>query len=273
MKEIMGVKLAELSSGESQGGVLPRAHTRGWSWFTLLVLGLLLSSISTPAAESNKSGQELAAKLRAMVPGEKTEVRGWFNIQRHDQDTQRIPLVMKVNLNSGSWETIYDTTATGATPAERLIIRHYTDKPNEYLWGQGGKAPTAVPREKLGTRLAGSDFTFMDLGMEFWHWSGQLLLKPERPAMKFGQPCDLLESSTDQPIGGYSKVISYIDKDSGGIISAEAFAGSKRVAKAFSVKKLKKVEGRYQLQEMRMIDNKADSRTWIDFDVENGKGN
>ncbi|HUR45078.1 MAG TPA: outer membrane lipoprotein-sorting protein [Candidatus Saccharimonadales bacterium] len=247
----------------------------GWSWFTLLLLGSLLpgfSSAAPAATESNKSGLELAAKLRSLAPPEQTEIRGWFNIQRHDQDTQKIPLVMKVILGPGYWETVYDTTATGGTPAERLIIRHYPDKPNDYLWGQGGKSPAAVPREKLATRLAGSDFTFMDLGMEFWHWPGQLLLKPERPAMKLGRTCDLLESSTGQPIGGYSRVLSYIDKESGGIISAEAFAGTKRAAKSFTVKKFKKVEGRYELQEMRMIDNKADSRTWIDFDVENGKG-
>ena len=241
--------------------------------FPACLLAFGLTAAEGPS-ESNAAGQELAARLRSLRPAENTEVRGAFNIQRQDHDTQRIPLVMKVVMGNSSWETIYETAPIPSRPAERLIIRRFADKPNEYLFGQGVAItnPAPVPRQMLDTRLGGSDFTFMDLGLEFLHWPMQRVIKTEKPAMKMGQPCEILESRTPRPIGPYSKVRCYVTRQSGGIISAEAFDQNNTVAKEFAVRKMQKGdEGHYELKEMRMIDNKANSRTRIDFEVGNGK--
>ena len=88
----MRMKLAEFSVRGAGGGHFARALVI----LVACVLAFALRAAEGPI-ESNQSGQELAAKLRSLRPNENTEVRGAFNIQRQDQDTERIPLVMKVH--------------------------------------------------------------------------------------------------------------------------------------------------------------------------------
>jgi hypothetical protein len=65
--------------------------------------------------------------------------------------------------------------------------------------------------------------------------------------------------------------VSFIDKETGGLIVAEAYDTQNKLLKSFSVVSVKKVQGEYQLNQMEMEDRRAGSRTRIDFDVERGK--
>jgi hypothetical protein len=241
------------------------------SILVLLVAGTL--SAQQPI-ESNKSGLELAAKLRRLAPPENAQMTGVMNVRRRGQSLEQVPLLTKVNVTPSGWEAVYQTGQTEKRPAERLVIRHAPDQPNEYLYGRGPQLekPQPVSKEMLAMPFGGSDFWLMDLGLEFLHWPVQHLIKLEKPDMRKGRPCDRLESQNpNAPPGAYARVISYIDKDSGGLIVAEAFDHQNKSIKEFSVRSVKKVQGQWQLDEMEMIDNRANSRTRIDFDVEHGK--
>ena len=77
----------------------------------------------------------------------------------------------------------------------------------------------------------------MDLGMDFLHWPSAAAVKTEKPTMRKGQPCDLLESRTPNRLELIPSSVLYT-RESGGIISAEAFDQNNKVAKEFAVKKL-----------------------------------
>jgi hypothetical protein len=241
---------------------------------SILLLFLTFTLGAQEPIESNKAGQDLAIKLRALAPPENAQMTGVLNIRRRGQDLEQVPLLTRVNVGSGVWEAIYQTRQTDKRPAERLIIRHSPAKPNEYRFARGNQVdnPQPVAQEQLAMPFAGSDFWLMDLGLEFLHWPVQHLIKLEKPDMRKGRPCDRLESrNPNPPPGAYARVVSYIDKESGGLIVAEAFDRQNKTLKEFSVRSVKKVQGEWQLDQMEMIDIRAGSRTRIDFDVENGK--
>jgi hypothetical protein len=111
--------------------------------------------------------------------------------------------------------------------------------------------------------FADSDFWVADLGLEFFHWPGQKVLKHE---MKRGQACKVLESTNPAPAtDGYSRVVSWIDNDTLGIVQAEAYDAKGERLKEFAPKEFKKVDGQWQLQEMEIRNIQTGSRTRLEF--------
>jgi len=115
----------------------------------------------------------------------------------------------------------------------------------------------------------GSDFSIADLGLEFFHWPEQRLAKKE---MKRSRSCMVLESINPQPAPGtYSRVVSWVDNESHGIVMAQAYDAQGKEVKEFIPKKVKKVEGQWQLQEMEIDNDQTGSSTRVDFDLGAGK--
>ncbi len=113
--------------------------------------------------------------------------------------------------------------------------------------------------------FAGSDFWAEDLALEFYHWPDQNIIKKE---FKGGRGCMVLESINPNPSpGGYSRVDSWIDEESLGIVHAEAFDSGGKLLKEFDPKLLKKVNGQWDLQKMEIRNVRIGSRTWIEFNL------
>ena len=113
--------------------------------------------------------------------------------------------------------------------------------------------------------FAGSDFWIADLGLEFIHWPRQLLLKQE---MRRSRSCNVLASINPHPApGGYSRVVSWFDIESGGIVLAQAFDVNDKLLKEFAPKEMKKVQGQWQLEEMEIRNMQTGSRTRVQFSL------
>ena len=70
------------------------------------------------------------------------------------------------------------------------------------------------------------------------------------------------------PQGNYARVISWVDKESGGIILAEGYDHANKLLKEFSIGKVTKVEGQWQLEEMEIRNVQTRSRTRLEFDFD-----
>jgi hypothetical protein len=117
------------------------------------------------------------------------------------------------------------------------------------------------------TPFAGSDFWICDLGLEFFHWPAQKVL-PKPTNLVRGRDYTLLESTNPNPsTNGYSRVLTWIDKETGGILQAEAYDASGRLLKEFAPKSFKKVNGQWELQEMEIRNVQTGSRTRLEFDL------
>ena len=230
--------------------------------------GALPDSLSR--LEPKEAGQILAARLRSLAPAEESQFKGVLNI-RHGQ-TRIIPLSLSIAIEGPAWKAIYETSGTENVPAEKLVVVHRTNCPSEYLHAQAdkpGQAPGS-PRRLTSTEaarsFAGSDFWLSDFGLQFLHWPNQRLLKTE---MRKSRVCHALESIDPRPApGNYARVISWVDKESGGIILAEAYDHGNKLLKEFSIGKVTKVEGQWQLEEMEIRNVQTKSRTRLEFDFD-----
>jgi hypothetical protein len=119
----------------------------------------------------------------------------------------------------------------------------------------------------MTTQFARSDFWLCDLGLEFFHWPAQKIL-PKTTNLKRGREYTLLESTNpNPPPNGYSRVLSWVDKESGGILAAEAYDAKGKLLKEFEPKSFKKVNGQWELQEMEIRNVQTGSRTRLEFDL------
>jgi hypothetical protein len=224
-----------------------------------------------PVVRDEVGGKEKAEQIRSAVPEVDSVIHGVLLISA-GKAKSRIPVVCEVKRHETTWETIYQAEATAAAGAERLVITHSTNGPNQYLYARAPKPGAALPEAgpvlpaAMESPFAGSDFSIGELGLDFLHWPGQCELAGE---MRLGQPCYVLESTHAQP-GGIVRIKSWIDKQSLGLLVAEAYDGEGRQIKEFSLdsKSFKKdARGHWQLEEMSIRNLKTGSRTDLKFDV------
>ena len=82
----------------------------------------------------------------------------------------------------------------------------------------------------------------------------------------------VLESVNPDPTNGYSRVDSWVDEETYGIVHAEAFDPKGKLLKVFDPRSFKKVNGQWELQGMEIRNVQTGSRTRIEFDLKNQPG-
>lgn len=258
----------------------------------LVVLGSLLSvnAAEVAMAAEGETGQQLAQRVRSIVPTENSEIRGRLEINAN-KSRRIVPVTCSVVVQpNGTWETIY--TAMKESGAERLVIRHSINGPNRYFYAKSASSAASLPTptEVLASKASsiafgGSDFSAAELGLEFLHWPQQERLKNQT---RLGQPCYVLESvNENEP--EIIRVRSFIDQESPGLLVAEGYdhkrvrntdlktpkasdrpqEGKDTPVKEFSLhgSSFKKVNGQYRLEKMEIINNKTDSETTLRFEL------
>jgi hypothetical protein len=249
----------------------PLAQVAG---FLLATSNLLAQSEpeSLSSLEPQKAGQLLADRWRSAVPTQNAEFKGVLTTRQRDGHLNTVPIQCRVVTGETNWQVIYETAGTDKTPAERLLIVRRPGCPNEY-WRERaskmGKAPgqpSRLNREQAAAPLADSDFWLIDLGLDFFHWPGQRLLKTE---MRKGRVCYVLESTHPQGApSGYSRVVSWLDKETGGPLLAEGYDWENKLLKEFSIRSFRKVQGQWQLQEMEIRNLKTKTRTRLEWEFD-----
>lgn len=222
-----------------------------------------------PPFRDPPGGQTLAARIRSAVPEENSEIHGRLQTKCGSKKTET-RVVCQVALAEGTWQTIYQSEATATGGAERLVITHRTNGPNQYLYARAPArdAPLPAPQATadLDAPFAGSDFSLGELGLEFLHWPGQCRMANEQ---RLGQACFVLES-TNSPTGATVLVKSWIDEKNLGLLHADAYDSAGGLVKEFSLDSAsfkKDSHGHWQLKEMGIDNKKKHSHTDLKFDT------
>ncbi len=222
-------------------------------------------------ADSLAAGQALAQELRTAGPDEDSEVHGTLIIHGGKVTTQ-VPVVCRVVVKDGSWETIYETSATTNIGAEKLIVIHSTNGPNQYLYARAAQPgsplpePASIKPADTDIPFAGSDFSLSDLGLQFLFWPQQQRFPDET---RLGQACYVLESRNPGATNSV-KIRSDIDQETSGLLIATAYDSGGHEVKVFSLSSsgFKKVNGRWVLEKMDIRDKKKHSQTELKFDIQ-----
>jgi len=252
---------------------LKRIFARPALWlFALLIFPVCLASARDEFPVGPKGGADLAQKLRSLRPQENSQWKGTLKISGRDRKTITIPVqcITAPDDTDAKWTVTYLTSAIGTNGIERLTVVHAADKPNEYFFSRSpapGK-PLDDPKKLSGAEadipLADSDFWLSDLGFEFYHWPGQNILGTEK---RHSRMCYALESTNPHPtLGGYTRVVTWVDQESGAPLQAEAYRKDS-LLKEYVLGSAKKVNGRWELKNLEMINDQTRWRTHLEFDL------
>jgi hypothetical protein len=245
----------------------------------LLVAGGATAAGTNDLSEAEIEGRQLARQLLEQWPATNFTQSGVLRIRDGKGKRAEVPVQFQISVTASNWQTVYATQITGTnndmdfsrTHFGRLTITHNFDRPNVYTIPNVNPPPTDTNEcfnlagSQTMTAFAGSDFWMADLGLEFFHWPVQKLLKRE---FKRGCGCRVLESTNPHPsANGYTRVVSWIDNETGGIVQAEGYDARGKLLKEFAPKSFKKVNGQWELQEMEISNKKTGSRTRLEFDL------
>lgn len=213
-------------------------------------------------AESQARGQALVADLlsRAPEPSIRTNT---LRIENDEGRRSEISVRFETVVSATHWLAIYEVMPGQGLRAKLTI----ENRPGESaaVYRIEDPSPRVLAGAQTMTPFAGSDFWVADLGLEFLRWPGQKVTKRE---MRKGQACEVLESTHPHPAReGYSRVVSWVDSDTGGIVHADAYDSSGKVFKRFEPSEIQKSGGRWQVKEIKMTNRRTGSRSWVVFDL------
>ncbi|MBI4327686.1 MAG: outer membrane lipoprotein-sorting protein, partial [Chloroflexi bacterium] len=230
------------------------------------------SKPKTGYTNTTGEGLALARELISQRPAENLELYGVLKMRDGAGKRREVPVRYSIKAGEPNWQGIYETVGTPQLPAEKLVVSHTPGQPNLYLLARANRPggtlpePAAVTAANAATAFAGSDFWLTDLGLEFLHWPEQRVVKKQ---MRKGRQCQVVESVNPLTAAGdYRRVLSWIDNETGGLVRAEAYGHDDQLLKEFSLRHFTRVEGRWQLKEMEIRNEKTDSRTRLEFDLE-----
>jgi hypothetical protein len=234
-----------------------------------ILCGVAAFGLEAPSLPDD--GQALAAQLRSTPPPEDVEVTGRIRLRL--EDGRRTSRAFRYRVLSGGdqWQQIFESPAAGALSAQTLVIDHRVDAAPVYTLTEGVGASNTMTLTGDGAMIpyAGSDFWLADLGLDFLHWPEQRIDRDTRLTMRKGRSCRVLESINPQPgAAGYTRVRSWVDLKTGGIIIAEAYGNDNRPMKEFEIGGFTKVNERWVLKNMEMRNLRSDTRTVLEFHYE-----
>lgn len=195
---------------------------------------------------------------------------------------QEIPITCNTVVTPMNWQTIYRATLTNRI--ETLLVVHTAGQSNLYYYNPTnstenvpflGDIPVLghlfpnhqVAGAALMSPFAGSEFLLCDLGLEFFQWPEQKVLKKD---VHRSRGCTVLESTNPSPgTNGYSRVVSWIDNETLGIVDAYAYDANGVLMKDFYPKDFKKVKGQWQVQTLVMENWATGSSSRLEFDLTN----
>jgi hypothetical protein len=236
-------------------------------------------------SDAEIQGRNLAQQLLEQSPATNLTQTGVLNI-RDGKGTINASFNFAVRITDTNWQALYSgylINSNSMVRHEQVIrIVHAGGQQNHYEMSEvfyRQKNETNVNVDLIDHRTSraiydangmmvsffGSDFWLADLGLEFFHWPEQKILKKEN---RRSRACNVLESTNPNPsTNGYSRVDSWIDEESGGIVHADAYDFKNKLLKEFDPKSFKKVNGQWELQEMEIRNVQTKSRSRIEFDL------
>jgi len=237
-----------------------------------LAVGAIAQTNNT-LSDAEIEGRGLARQLADAKPTGNYTNNGLLKIRDGKGNSTNYPVVFTVSINAAGWIAVYDATqkpGPGQAPfVYAFSVEHKEGGSNIYTTFVDHGLGAAISVTQTMFPFRHSDFWICDLGLEFFHWPSQKIIKKE---FSRGRGCMVLESVNPDPTNGYSRVDSWIDEETDGIVHAEAFDPKGKLLKVFDPKSFKKVNGQWQLEGMEIRNVQTGSRTRIEFDLGNKPG-
>jgi len=249
-------------------------HTKGYIPLLLVVLIFSIKSslfaqnqsASTIQSEINNA-KILANELYFQRPSENYSASGSFIVRFQDGRRTNIDVTITVSVENNSCAWRYDIHDGFKT---RLLVISDQDKNiNVWTYSIASNTFTRIEPKNWYQPFAGTDFWIFDLmypALPCYQWPEQKIVKHE---MRKGRSCRVLASINPHPGDeGYSKVLSWIDTETKGLIRAEAYDSNGQMIKEFNLSKVIKKDGYWQVKQLDIVNKKKKSKTTLLFNFD-----
>jgi len=236
-----------------------------------------MAQTTNDLSDAEIQGRQLAQKLLEQIPVTNSIQTGVLKTRDNKGNSSSLRMLYEVQVAPDFWNVFYKVNLpTNSNWIDVLGVMHMNDFTNRYVifrietnnifYELQVPIGTWLSKQEETMRpFCNSDFWICDLGLEFFHWPEQKILKKEN---RRSRACNVLESTNPNPsANGYSRVVSWIDEESGGIVHAEAYDAQNKLLKEFDPKSFKKVNGQWELQEMEIRNVQTGSRSRLEFDL------
>jgi hypothetical protein len=240
----------------------------------ILAIAILLSggTLQSLAQSELSPGQHLANEMRQTQLLNYAEISGALKTKGRRGKRSSMALRLTTAVKDGQWQSIFQATDPTSGAVSQLTILRSPEKGPQYYLASAPKKDLPLengeplaPDDAMAS-FAGSNFWMVDLGLEFFYWPTQKLLRDARIKMRKGISCFVLESQRDGTTDdGYFRVRSWISRDHGGLIYAEAYGANGKRIKTFEVSDVEKINGEWKLKELRIRNEIARSTTELIF--------
>ena len=241
----------------------------------LLLTGKANAVTLLDPVEGKKEAQELIGKLLSLQPTEDSTNYGTVKYFPKDKTKRLVtPMRFIVRVTPTNWMNIYEPVTNPVMDRAQFVVTHAGTNLNQYelfftTSNSVGSLKLGTPQYPLNGNMIIpylADFSIGDLGLDFLHWPSQRIVKKE---FAHNCGCSVLESINPDPANkqGYSKVLTWFDNDSLGVVQAEAYDVKGDLLKEFTPESLSKVNGQWQVEEIRMDNVQTKSHTVITFDL------
>ena len=232
--------------------------------FFLLVAGGALAEGTNELSGAEIQGRLLAQQILEQQPPKNFTNTATLRVRASKGAWTNYVVTSKAVVGSGHWKNIF--TSTALKPADEVFtVSHTLGQPNVYTHESVSAGSEKMLPSSRTTPFANSDFWLGDLGLDFFHWPEQRVLKKE---FHRDCACTVLESvNSGSETKGYSRIVSWIDSDSLGIVEAYAYDGGGKLLKEFTPKSFKKISGQWQVKEIEIRNVQTGSRTRLEFDL------
>ena len=228
----------------------------------LAALGVMdsLAGTTNDSAQATIEGHALAQQLLSLRPETGFTNTGKLIIRAPKSKRREVDYTCRVVVTATNWMSFYSAQQR-ANVLPGYSVEHRDGAANIYR----DDRLNFLTHTQMSAAFAGSDFSLTDLGLEFFHWPDQRVVKWE---MKRSFGCKVLESRNPDPQpNSYSRVVSWIHQDTGSLIQAEAYDTRGKKLKEFRPTEVEKVNGRQELKEMEIENVQTDSRTTLIFNL------
>lgn len=239
--------------------------------YSILALSLGLSTSTGLSAQVETTpGQRLANEMRQTQLLNYERISGTLRTKGRRGERSSVALTLQTAMVDGQWQSVFRTVdPKTSTINELTIVRGPNQAPRYFTArGQNGAVKTGVElsRKEVMTPFSASEFWVADLGLEFFYWPSQVILQDAKIKMRKGISCFVLESRQEEAdADGYSRVRSWISRDHGGLIYAEAYGADGKKLKTFEVSDVEKIDGEWKLKELRIRNERARATTELEF--------
>lgn len=196
---------------------------------------LLLSAAPAFSAEPPPDAQAILRDVRASQALHHESLKGQL---------RNGPTVIPFRLVFGGDVVKYEFT----NPATTMVLRMKEKEAQLSEVTKGGAERISGARYSDSVR--GSDISYEDLSMRFLYWSRAAVQGEETKLLR---KCWVVRVEAPQVSDSqYSKVLLWVDKESGALMQAEAYDKLGKFARRFKVISGQKIDGAWYLKQMRI---------------------